>query len=57
MEIKEGDEVVYSGKWWIVQEIFPDMAGLGDECAIIDEDGEEKIVFTRHIDHVLPYVS
>ena len=55
-EVNVGDEVVYKGKWWIVQELFTSYDGDNeyDECSIVDEDGDEKIVFTRLLDSILP---
>lgn len=55
MKVKEGDEIIFNGRWWIVQEIFTAYDGVAnyDECAIVDEDGDEKIIFCRQIDTVL----
>ena len=55
-EVNVGDEVVYKGKWGIVQELFTSYDGDNeyDECSIVDEDGDEKIVFARLLDSILP---
>lgn len=51
MKIEEGTEIVFKGKWWIVQEI------IEDEAVIVDEDGDEKIIFINQIDTVLASFS
>lgn len=55
MKIEEGTEVVFKGKWWIVQELCPSYDGIAayDEVVIADEDGDEKIIFINQIDTVL----
>jgi hypothetical protein len=55
MKIEEGTEVVYKGKWWIVQELCAAYDGVNvyDEIVIVDEDGEERVVFAHQIDMVL----
>lgn len=55
MKIEEGTEIVFKGKWWIVQEYVPSYDGIArfDEVVIVDEDGDEKIVFAHQIDTVL----
>ena len=57
MKIEEGTEVVFKGKWWIVQELCPSYDGVAayDEVVIADEDGDEKIIFINQIDTVLPW--
>jgi hypothetical protein len=59
MKIEEGTEVVFKGKWWIVQEFCPSYDGIEgfDEVVIVDEDGEEKVAFVYQIDTVLPSFS
>ena len=55
MKIEEGTEVVFKGKWWIVQELCSSYDGLAafDEVVIADEDGDEQVVFINQIDVVL----
>ena len=55
MKIEEGTEVVFKGKWWIVQEFCPSYDGLAafDEVVLVDEDGDEQVVFINQIDSVL----
>jgi hypothetical protein len=55
MKIEEGTEVVFKGKWWIVQEFCASYDGLAsfDEVVLVDEDGDEQVVFINQIDSVL----
>lgn len=55
MKVEEGSEIIFNGRWWYVQEIFPSYDGVAkyDECAIIDQDGDERVIFIRQIDTVL----
>jgi hypothetical protein len=47
MEIKEGTEIVFNGAWWIVDQI------IDDEVVIIDQDGDEKVLFIKQIDTII----
>jgi len=59
MKINVGEEVVFNKRWWIVQELYPSYDGVAayDECLIVDEDGEERIIFTNCIDAVCATIS
>jgi hypothetical protein len=59
MKIEEGDEIVFNNKWWIVSELYPNYDGVAayDECLIMDEDGEERIILANCIDAVCTTTS
>ena len=51
MEIKEGTQIIFKGQWWIVEKI------IENEAVIVDQEGDEQVIFINQIDTILPYFS
>jgi hypothetical protein len=51
MEIKEGTQIIFKGQWWIVEKI------IENEAVIVDQEGDEQVIFINQIDTILPSFS
>ena len=51
MEIKEGTQIIFKGEWWIVEKI------IENEAVIVDQEGDEQVIFINQIDTILPSFS
>lgn len=51
MEIKEGTQIIFKGQWWIVEQI------IENEAVIVDQEGDEQVIFINQIDTILPSFS
>jgi len=51
MEIKEGTQIIFKGQWWIVEKI------IENQAVIVDQEGDEQVIFINQIDTILPSFS
>lgn len=51
MEIKEGTQIIFKGEWWIVEKI------IENEAFLVDQEGDEQVIFINQIDTILPSFS
>jgi hypothetical protein len=52
MEIKEGTQIIFKGQWWIVEKIIEN-----EVAVIVDQEGDEQVIFINQIDTILPSFS